>query len=352
MALLVCEGFETYGDAEYYLEHSQWVATTSDFTLSTEKPRTGTYSLRKERGFVNDGETILDCNPGSFTMGVGFAVLYTHLPEHDNDAVLVDYRDSSNGVNTSIVLQSDGRIAAISGDVNGTFIADSNAVPMRAGRYHYVECMVFSGVSGTITVRVDGVEVLATSGNTYVTGNNSVRLGFCGHANKSRSTQVRDEVVFYDDIVVFDDTGSDNNTFIGDVRVETLKPNADTATADWTAISGSGYENIDDATIDATTFLYSGSASDTSEFDIGNLSVSSGTIPGIMVSNVVYYDDSGTRTFQAAVKSSGSTSSGSTHTLSGYYQHYYDVFENDPNSGVAFTVSDINSLLSKITRVS
>ena len=162
--------------------------------------------------------------------------------------------------------------------------------------------------------------------------------------------------LYLDDIYIYDDSGSYNNTWIGDQRVSTLFPTADTAQADWTALSGSGYTNIDDASPDDdTTYVYAGAPGSpsvsTSEFDIGNLSGTSGTVAAVTMGARVRKDEAGSADYQNGIVSSSVEAKGDVVPANPVYTYHETVFETDPNSGVAFTPTNVNNLLIQINRV-
>jgi len=126
--------------------------------------------------------------------------------------------DSGNS-QCAVGFNSAGNLILWQGGINGTQIAISSS-PITANSWHYVEWDLTFSSSGNYTVWLDGVQVFSGVGNLQTSGSstaNSIILS--GH------------VVNFDDMYLFDSTGSANNAQRGDSRVETLFPTADASVA-------------------------------------------------------------------------------------------------------------------------
>src|SRR6266404_5902000 len=97
--------------------------------------------------------------------------------------------------------------------------------------WHYIEihCLI-NGASGSCAMRLDGVagEIPDTTGNF---GTNAITAIAINGVNNTGSN--------FDDMYVVDTTGSaPRNTYLGDVRIETLFPTSDGAHSQWAPNSG------------------------------------------------------------------------------------------------------------------
>jgi hypothetical protein len=369
MALLWCDGFDHYGGDADKMADGAWAEVDSDsvseFTLDASIKRTGSYSLR--RGPDSSPHIARRVLGGAkTTVGVGFAVYYTDLPNQNGYATLVDFRDNGNRPNVSIVCESTGDVGIYRGDCeNGTRIAVTTSPPIVASAFQHVEVQAtVSATVGAVEVRVNGVTVLSVSNvNTiasaaelYDFGTNGEadfsQIGFLGRSVRLRSANLYE--LYYDDIYAYDTLGPYNNTWQGDRRVFTIYPDGDTAQADWTPTAGPGYDTINAPLSDAT-YIEAGipGSPDTlrSDFDLQPLPEETGLVSGIVLVNRVKKNEAGVADVQAGIILDGFEADGVAHPVNPIYTYHQDVFQFAPNTGSAFTPDDINALQIKINRV-
>jgi hypothetical protein len=364
MAILWCEGFDQYGTTEDFMLDGAWGEVS--INLSSARARTGTYSLHADGNKAVSRRVL---GKSVTTVGVGFGWFTEELPVDSSKTVLVDFRDADNIPNVTVICGSTGTLDVYRGDsVLGTLLGRTSTPAVTAHAWQHIEVkVVLSETVGSVEIRVKGVEVLSltgidtvvNSGEVYGVGAGSAecsQIGFIGGPNYTYVITDTNTQSYYDDIVVWDTTGSYNNDWIGDKRVNTLFPSADTATADWTPLSGTGYENIDDASPDDdTTYVYAAApgspAESTSEFDVDNLASSSGTIASVSVVSRLRKDEAADADFQNGLVSSSVEVRGATVAANPIYTYHEDVFETDPNTGVAFTPTNVNNLKLQINRV-
>lgn len=349
MALLWCDSFDYYGSTIGNLTEGLWAEITGGVTLSTLNPRTGTHSMRVTN--VSTQRRVL--GGAKTTVGLAKAVYYPFLPTGNNVQRIFEYRDAANAAQVSIVLQSTGVIEAKRGTVAGTSLGVTASPVVTAETYQHIESLVFfSQTVGTIEVRVNGVTVLSLSGidtvNTSLVECSQVVIG--GGAGPTAVSNVD-----IDDVFAYDDTGSFNNTFIGDRRVITLFPNANTVQADWTAVgAATGYEAIDEASPDGDTSYITagipGSPGPISEFGIQNLPAGISAISAVVVVEMARKTEAGPANTQWSVISGASETAGLDKPMTEIYTYRADVFETDPASAAPFTPSEVDGLLIKVER--
>lgn len=135
---------------------------------------------------------------------------------------------------------SDSKIEFLRSGITSVGFTDE---ALLSGTYTYVEVKIFCHNSiGTIECRFDGVTVFTFGpGDTQGTINSSVT-----------SLQVQGDSgtgVRCDDLYVADTSGTKNNDFLGDVRVDTLLATSDSvAEFDTANPSANHFENVDEAT--------------------------------------------------------------------------------------------------------
>lgn len=342
MALLWCDGFDHYGTTGNMTEGA-WAAMSG--ALSSANPRTGTYHLR----FTTNGARRV-LGGAKTTVGTGAAFYWSNLPNQNAQNAIFDFRDTANASNVTIVVQSTGTIAAYRGD-RSTLLGTSSSPVVTAESYQHIEAMVFfSNTVGTVEVRVNGVTVLSLTGqDTVNTSNAECSQIIYGAVNTGATT------VDMDDLFTYDTNGSYNNTFIGDRRVLTLFPSADTIQADWSVTgAASGYQAIDDTTPDGdTTYIAavsSGSPGTISEFEMGDLPDGISAISAVMLVGMMRKTEAGVANVQMSVISNDIESHGTDRPITEIYTYYSDVFETDPNTAAPFTPTGVNNMQIKIER--
>jgi hypothetical protein len=226
-----------------------------------------------------------------------------------------------------------------------------------AETYQHVEALVFfSQTVGTVEVRVNGVTVLSITGaDTVATANvECSQVAFLCAANDTSNAD-HGVISDLDDVFCYDDTGSFNNTFVGDRRVLTLFPDADTAQADWTVVgAANGFDAINQANPDDDTTYISagvpGSPTEVSEFGVEDLPAGISAVSAVVLVNRSRKTEAGTANVQMSVISGAAESAGTDHPMTEVYTYRQDVFETDPDSAAPFTPSEVDAIVIKADR--
>jgi hypothetical protein len=346
MALLWCDGFDHYGVIGNLTEGVY--SDLSGQTLSTGNPRTGTHALN----FAGSAAIRRVLGGAKTTVGIGAAFYYNALPSANNNTRIFQFNDVANAAQVTIGLQSTGTITVKRGTINtGTEIGVSASPAVTTETYQHIEAVVFfSNTVGTVEVRVNGVTVISLTGvDTVNTANvECSQVVFTGGVSGAVNGSV-------DDVFCYDDTGSFNNTFIGDRRVLTLFPDADTIQADWTVVgAANGFDAINQASPDGDTTYISagvpGSPTDISEFGMENLPAGVSAISGVVLVNMSRKTEAGIANAQMSVISGASETAGTDQPMTEIYTYRQDVFEIDPASAAPFTPSEVDALLIKADR--
>ena len=358
MTILFVDGFDHYGTTRSNMTDGAWaeVDLGVPVSLTTLKSRTGTHSLRVNTNTVSVAPARRVLGGAKTTVGVAAAFWLSDLPNVNNRFFLYDYRDTANSVQLTVVLQSTGIIEVMRGTASGTSIGATTVPAMTAGAWTHVETLTtFNDTTGSCEIRVNGVTVLSITGADTVNTSNveSSQVSFLPSGGVlSIDTGVD---AYIDDVYCYDDSGAYNNTFIGDKKVFTLFPNADTAQDDWTRNTGSvSFENIDEADPDDdTTYLYAnpgGSPNIVSEFELDNLPADVTAISAVVTVNRLKKTDAGTADVTSSLVSAVSESTGTSNPMTTAYTYYHDVFEADPDTSSPFTPTAVDALKVKVER--
>ena len=209
---------------------------------------------------------------------------------------------------------------------------------LHAGVYYYLEMkLLVSNTAGSCEVRVDGISRLTASGDTQATDNqwiNGVRFGygaFYPWTNQGRRIQ-------FDDIYIANTNGGTYNDFVGDVRVEGIRPVGDQPTHQWTPSSGTvHFETIDDSTPDITNYVTSDTTGDIDLFSVGNITTPSANILAISPNIYARKSNAGVARVVALVNRAGSTDVGIDNYLTQEYRyHYSDIWTTNPINSSAW----------------
>jgi hypothetical protein len=229
-----------------------------------------------------------------------------------------------------IRMEAGGRLSLIQSNNNALIATSASEVWQGPGIWRYIE-LKMNTATGQAEVRSD--EVTVVNGVLPVSASVS---SIIIHEQGNSST--------VDDIYILDDTGSVNNTFLGDVRVQTLLPMADGTHADMTPSTGSSHFALVDEPAPNTTDFVSSSivgAMDTYQFQ--GLSPNTASVYGLEVANYSHKDATGPAGLANVVRV-GSTDyvSGSVQ-LSASWAVSRNLMEQNPATGSVWAPSDVNS---------
>lgn len=270
------------------------------------------------------------------TWNVGFAFMNVNMEGH---FTLLNFND---GADTQLSLEFTPEVGQFTVWSDGEKLGTAPSV-LLDGVWHYVEIRVEISNSGSVLLRIDGDDEidltgvpLDVSGNSYA---NSVMF---------RRPSKWDKGYAIDDVYILDGTGTSNNNLLGDMQVITLVPEAAGDSTEWTASSGDNWSAV---LGDNNRYVLSDYYGDK---DLYNFSDMTGTsinnIAGVVV-NVYPKSTDGSTKYINAVAKSGTTEANATHqafTSTDYVGLQY-VFETDPDTDEAWTVSGVNAAQFGIT---
>jgi len=254
--------------------------------------------------------------------------------------IIMEIREDDNTTQGfNVLLNSDGKLSARRGT---TTLATTAAAQVVLNTWVYIEMKVSVAEAGSYDIRVNGVSVLSNgsvdtrAGTTNNYGNRVRLYGPVGGAGSGH---------FYDDFYVCDATGSVNNDFLGDRRVVTIFPNADTADEDFALSAGSdSFALLDDNGLDDdTTYVESATVTDRDLFDFENVGALA-NINGIQHSVIARKTDVDNFELDLVTKSSSTTDVAASQTVgSTSYDSFFRIQELDPNTAAAWTGTNLDA---------
>jgi hypothetical protein len=252
-----------------------------------------------------------------------------------------------NGSNTSFraTHYDDGSIHIE--DEDGNDQTTSAPAVMSGHGWYYVEFgWTCDGSSSFITVKVNGITVINNEAVDFTMSLfpalDSEWTYICLECT-SNATNYFGHVYVNDD---YDDTLLPaTNTFLGDVRVQYLRPTTTGAHTDWSVSGGGTHANAVDknAASDGTTPKIT--SSDVSDVDTNIYEdpvYTSGTCFGVQINILAEKDASGPRTIAPVVLHGGVPASGVAQGVSlGQKEYKIQMFDRHPVTGVAWSYSDV-----------
>lgn len=328
MALLFIDSFEHYLSNADLLSKG-WSSIHGEVFTGTGRRGGSALDLAN----VSIGRVTTRTFTDSSTAVVGYAIRQALYPSVDIS--WMKFRDSAAADLAEVKTTSTGALKLISGGVTLTTAAAIYA----PNTYNYYELKYTkgTGANGFAELRQDGVVLL-----TITTSTETTDAGDIGVVESSNSVGVQQ----VDDLYLLNGTGSVNNNYLGDVRVDYHIADTDGSSTDFTPSSGSvNFEMVDDNPPDRdTTYVESGTVS---ARDINSVTAASlaTAIHGVQQVALARKTDAGTVTVDMiSQKPSGAGEKvQSSGTLPIDYAFSLGIAEVDPDDSTAWTDARVNA---------
>lgn len=349
MTLLHLDGFELYGTSETFMAEAGYVKNNSgSMAPSSSVKRTGDKSLRLSGG--NPGAAwSLGASYGTLIVGVGY--YFDNWVPDDSRCGIILFRDGTWATpQASLSIDNFGRLVFKRGGLTGGTVLARSVPQLFPNKWHYIECKVVFGNSGSVVVRVENREVINLSGvDTTNTANDSADIvGFYVDADAYAQN--------WDDLYICNGLGSVNNDFLGPGRVGTYLPDEDGTTSNWTPSPASPttkWDKVDETSPDEdSTHLQANTAGNKQRLRFPSSPANVLAIKGVQACYRHKLDAAGSDTMRANVVSGSAQSNGQTITPSTAYDYRLEgVVELDPNTGSAWTKSAFDAVELELERL-
>jgi len=332
MTLLFVDGFDHYATADI---EKKWNTKNNTPTITANGRRSGG-SFRT----TGNSQYVQKTFPTTSSWVIGFAFTCAALPTNAQGlAVLLD----AGTVQCDLRLNIDGTLSVTRSGTAVTGGTSSNAIAINTWYYIEWKVTIADSISAnSCKVRVNGVDWLtvATSQDLKSTANASasqLRLGM-STAGAPSSTD-------FDDLYVCNQSGSTNNDFLGDCRIDTLYPNGDGNYSDFTPSTGSThYTLVDEVTPNTSDYNDGGTVGHRDSYAFGNLAaITSQTVYAVQVNAAILKDDAGSKSAATFARSVATNTDGAGTALGTSQTYVSQVFEQDPNAAAAWTESTVNA---------
>ncbi len=339
MTLLAANGFDTYDNITELValdsRFSLITAAGGSSTLPTTGGRFGGGHLLINSG--NNGETstkldITPLQPATVFFGISF---FSPVVSSASDFLVF-----KEGTNTHVRLRQIATGTTVEVYILG--VLQVTTFELSKTQWHRIEVqLTVNNTTGVLTINLDGTQVFTVSGIDTQQGSNAWTDVFSMQSNVPTSAPT----VLFDDLTLNDDQGGINDGFLGDVRIQTLRPTSAGFVTNFTPSAGANWENVDETTgpDDDTTFNETSIATDQDLYNISNLTGTVASIKAVVIRATARKDDAGSRTIELLSRTGGSTDVGATQTLLTTYSNFEEIHEVDPDTAVAWTPAGVDA---------
>lgn len=230
MAQLFMDGFDHYGSGDAGVANmlnGAWDEVAGNVTLAVPSAgaRTGSLCVQGD-ALGSDVRRALGVSADTVIAGVAY--FCNALPDDNDIHNPMFFRSAGNANICYLSVRPDGALEVRNSA--GTVLGTTTGPVINAGSWQHIEMKAFVdtvGATGTVEVRVDEIAVITL---TTLTLGGSLFSIFAFSQGGGLSDPNR---VYWDDVVVRDDTTTLNNDFEGDLKVATLQVVANGANQGW-----------------------------------------------------------------------------------------------------------------------
>jgi len=277
------------------------------------------------------GGQAIRTNPGTYTIPTAGATMIMGVACNfvANNFAFIDF-ETAAAANVSQLFITSSNFLQVR-NAAGTAVV-TGATAIGAG-WHYIEFKIFvNGASGTCEVHLDGItEIASTTGNF-----GSTNIGLARLLSPSNN-------VSQDDFYVLDTSGSVNNTFLGDVRIDYVAPDGAGAHTQWTPSGGgNNYQKVNEGPPPDgdTSYVSDSTPGDIDTYTFTNVD-GGANVHGVQLHLYARKDDAATRQIAPVARQSSTDYVGTTKTLTTNYDYASQLYDLDP-SGSAWTATTVN----------
>lgn len=333
MTLLFADGFDHYATTDVTKKWNLVYNTTNPaITSSVGRRGSGAYVATSFHGTVKT----LPSSSATMILGIAFK------PSAFQGYTIFSFAEGST-LHLSVVLETSGKISIKRGIYNGTNLATS-ATTLSTGTWYYLELKAtINDTTGATELRINGV----ADANLTLTGVDTRNGGTSGVVDTIAIGQYTSGIGSfgsYDDLYVCDSSGSTNNNFLGDVRIDTLLPTGDGNYTQFTPSTGSShYALVDESTPNTTDYNSDATSGDRDSYTFPDLTaLVSQTVYAVQINAAALKSDSGSRSLGTMSRLSGTDKDGSGAALGTSQVYVREIQETDPASA-AWTEANVNA---------
>lgn len=228
------------------------------------------------------------------------------------------------------------------GSSGGTLLATGTTQILNSVWNYFEISVTISDTIGEVHVRLNGktTDEVSYTGDTKNGGTaNTIDKIVFSYANGSTNRNA--------DIYILNDTGTTNNNFLGDVVVRTLGPIGNGNSSQLLgsdADSINNYQLVDERPFSSVDYVGSATTGQKDTYAIADLPAGVTTVYGMQINGSMAKSDATLAQARYVVRSGGTDYGGITRALSTSFIGYYELYETDPATGVAWTPTGVNNM--------
>ncbi len=353
MALLFADSFDHYAIADILSKWTQSYTSGSGGTLSM--PAAGRNSTNCHRRSITSNSNNGSIGKTLTTSGATCIVQFAFNQSTGNFSDLISSTSFGLSGGTSNVLcaiqlsgthqvwvrvNTDGTLSVL----RGSTVLGTTSAALSVGVFNYIEIKaVINGTTGSVTIKTNGTQTLNVTGaNTANAGGTTWNEVVLSKPAVNTNTIAWD----IDDIVIMDGSGSYNNDFLGDVRVDALRPSAAGNSNGSTPSTGADRSATVDETLangdtDYNTFA---AVNDKDTYAFTNCPNSGATVYGVQMNMWAKKADAGGATIVPVARISGTDYDGTAVNPTTGYTDLTTVWERSAVDGTtAWTTAVIDA---------
>lgn len=223
-----------------------------------------------------------------------------------------------------------------------TILGTTSGANILAYTWRYIEVKVtISDTVGQITINVGETEVLSTSADKDTLNGTNAYVGAI------EFNYVHTLKTHIDDFYICDTSGAKNNDFLGDIRIDPLRPNAAGTYTDFTPSAGNNYQNVDEVwgPDDDTTYNDGANVGNQDSYQMPDLPAPAGTtIYGVKVQGTIRKTDAGGMKCKLLTRAGTTDDLGDEITLSDSFTTHTKILEDNPADAAAWADADVNGM--------
>jgi hypothetical protein len=229
----------------------------------------------------------------------------------------------------------------------GDVVVDTTSGPVVTGGAWYHWEFYIDTATGDYEVRVEGIPVL--DGNDA--SHHSDVIGIIAFVEHWETTASDSETRYVKDIVVWDDTGTVNNSFIGPVTIYCLQVDGDVSDTNATPSTGTTvWQTMDELNVSDVDYTTLGAVVADAIMTLEDVPSDVVAIRALQTVVRAQKTDGGDATMQVGLISDGSEDTGSDDAVNTSFRYHFDVSELDPDTAAAWTPISVNAATIKINR--
>jgi hypothetical protein len=330
MSFEFCDGFD---DRSVTVVSGKWSAS-ANATIATTQARTGANGI----AFGTSASMTYTLRNPHATVGIGFGYYSGVLPTSLSTLVTF-FGDSTSTTHITLGVDSNGAITAARGALAVGLGTSANGVWTLNGWNFWEVKATLNDTTGSVLVRKNGVTVL------NVTGADTKNAGTGTTLTAMRIHAVTNNTQYVDDVYCVNGDATAPNDLLGDSKVETLLPNAEGTTTDWSLSTGTThYTLVDENPANTTDYVFSDVDGEVELVGVADLSTTAFNVHAVQVGMYAAKSDAGARSLRRVVRSGGANYTGSDIALGTSYGYIYEGLVLDPATGSAWTPTNVNAL--------